>query len=342
MTVLRALVLVAFCLLLAVGHATASLFDEGVAAFDKRDYEAAFRLWLPLAQQGHAGAQFNVAVLYEKGQGVAQDAAEAAKWYRKAAEQGDVQAQYSVGMLYENGTGIARDPDEARKWYRIVMANPATDPDTVKVKQRARTRLAGLTTATETLVPYAGGRYAIARGSDDVCIVALQGAITRPGVDSFDEVIRKSAELGCRNPWLMLESPGGLLFESLDLGLKIRKAGFRTIARSSCASACAILFMAGVERTLVGSTARIGLHQPARGTVCDPTSYTSAARDTAEYLHSVIPAHADEIMALILRTSCKEIDWVSGQRALDLQVATDLEWQGVAMRAPRPVAQPAR
>src|SRR5262249_3190565 len=155
-------------------------------------------------------AQFNVAVLYEKGLGVPRELVEAAKWYRKAAEQGDVQAQYSMGLLSENGTGTPRDPDEARKWYRIVMASPSTDGETLNIKERARVRLAGLTTATEVAVPYAGGRYLIARGSDGICIVALQGTITRPGVDSFDDVIGKSTELGCSNPWLMLESPGGL------------------------------------------------------------------------------------------------------------------------------------
>ena len=326
--------------LLTTATAVASPFQDGLDAFDKGDFQAALQLWLPLAQQGHVAAQLNVAVLYEKGQGVPQDFVEAAKWYRQAAEQGDVQAQYSMGVLSENGTGIAKDPDEARKWYRIVMASPSTDADTLRIKERARTRLAGLTGATEIPVPYAGGRYLIARGSDGVCIVALQGAITEQGVHSFDEVIRKSAELGCNNPWLMLESPGGLAFEGLDLGRKIRRAGFRTIARSACASACALIFMAGIERTLVGSTARIGLHQPARGTTCDPTSYTSLAHDTVDYLHTVIPAHADEIMALVLRTPCNQIDWVYGQRALDLEIATNLEWKGVAVRPPPRPANP--
>ena len=39
------------------------------------------------ASQGNADAQFNLGVMYDIGQGVPQDDAEAAKWYRLAADQ---------------------------------------------------------------------------------------------------------------------------------------------------------------------------------------------------------------------------------------------------------------
>ena len=51
-------------------------------------------------------------------EGVKQDFAEAAKWYRKAAEQGDAAAQYNLGIMYEEGTGVKQDFAEAAKWYR--------------------------------------------------------------------------------------------------------------------------------------------------------------------------------------------------------------------------------
>ena len=41
----------------------------------------------------YARAQFNLGLMYEGGQGVAQDYAEAAKWWRKAAEQDEAAAQ---------------------------------------------------------------------------------------------------------------------------------------------------------------------------------------------------------------------------------------------------------
>ena len=37
-------------------------------------------------------------------------------WYRKAAEQGNPDAQYNVGMMYLRGEGVAGNRQEAIKW----------------------------------------------------------------------------------------------------------------------------------------------------------------------------------------------------------------------------------
>ena len=72
------------------------------------------------AEQGDAQAQFILGVLYDSGEGVAQDHAEAAKWFRLAAEQGLAQAQLSLGFLYYyGGEGVAQDHAEAIKWLRL-------------------------------------------------------------------------------------------------------------------------------------------------------------------------------------------------------------------------------
>jgi hypothetical protein len=65
--------------------------------------------------------------LYEHGQGVTQDEAEAARWYRKAAEQGYSSAQVDLGFLSEAGLGVPRDYAQAAMWYRKAaeQGNPA-------------------------------------------------------------------------------------------------------------------------------------------------------------------------------------------------------------------------
>jgi len=40
-------------------------YEHALAAFDSGDDAAALKLWLPVAEQGHRTAQFNVAVLNE-------------------------------------------------------------------------------------------------------------------------------------------------------------------------------------------------------------------------------------------------------------------------------------
>jgi len=49
----------------------------GLAAASRGDYAQALTIWKPLAEQGDAVAQYNLGVLYERGQGVGADAVEA-------------------------------------------------------------------------------------------------------------------------------------------------------------------------------------------------------------------------------------------------------------------------
>jgi uncharacterized protein len=56
--------------------------------------------------------------MYAKGQGVAQNEAEAAKWYPQAAAQGDASAQYNLGVMFYSGDGVPQNHAEAAKWYQ--------------------------------------------------------------------------------------------------------------------------------------------------------------------------------------------------------------------------------
>ena len=64
-------------------------------------------------------AQYSLGVSYEIGEGVAQDSAEAVKWYRLAAEQGIPEAQCNLGEMYAEGLGVPENLVEAVKWYRL-------------------------------------------------------------------------------------------------------------------------------------------------------------------------------------------------------------------------------
>src|SRR6185437_1406772 len=91
----------ASCLLLIAAYAIADPYEDGIAAYDRADYATSLALWLPLAEQGHRTAAFNVAVLYEKGLGTSHDYREAARWYQQAADEGDLEAAYNVAVFYE-------------------------------------------------------------------------------------------------------------------------------------------------------------------------------------------------------------------------------------------------
>ena len=81
-------------------------FIDAVESLEREDYETAYKLFLPLAEQGDADAQFNLGVMYDEGDGVPQDYKEAFKWYRLAAEQGDAFAQFELGVMYDERLGV--------------------------------------------------------------------------------------------------------------------------------------------------------------------------------------------------------------------------------------------
>ncbi|MCH5319836.1 MAG: sel1 repeat family protein [Paramuribaculum sp.] len=83
-----------------------------------QDYAEAARWFRKAAEQGDETGQCGLGRMYATGQGVAQDYAEAARWYRKSAEQGNAAAQWSLGLLYTYGEGVAQDYAEAARWFR--------------------------------------------------------------------------------------------------------------------------------------------------------------------------------------------------------------------------------
>ena len=74
-------------------------FEHAADAYEREDYKTAYKLFLPLAEQGDAFAQYNLGLMYDQGLGVPQDYKEAVKWYRLAAEQGYADAQTNLDAL---------------------------------------------------------------------------------------------------------------------------------------------------------------------------------------------------------------------------------------------------
>jgi TPR repeat protein len=82
------------------------------------DSAEAAKWYRKAADQGNSDAQNFLGLMHECGSGVPKNSAEAVRWYRKAAEQGDADAQFSLGLMYEDGDGVPKDSAEAVKWYR--------------------------------------------------------------------------------------------------------------------------------------------------------------------------------------------------------------------------------
>ena len=85
------------------GPASAGI-DEGAAAYNQGNYATALREFRPLADQREAIAQYNLGVMYGKGQGVPRDYAEAIKCFREAAEQGKAGSREGSNSYEHNQT----------------------------------------------------------------------------------------------------------------------------------------------------------------------------------------------------------------------------------------------
>jgi TPR repeat protein len=94
-------------------------FEAGLEAYSRGDYTTALREWRPVAERGHADAQYHLGMLYDFRKGVPQDFAMAREWYEKAASQGHAGAQTNLGGLYEFGHGVTRNYVLAYMWYHL-------------------------------------------------------------------------------------------------------------------------------------------------------------------------------------------------------------------------------
>jgi hypothetical protein len=77
----------------------------GHNALNRSDYPEAMRQYLNAAEAGHPVAQYQIGVLYERGQGTARDLNAARAWYVRAAAQGHEDAKRQLERI---GLGLLR------------------------------------------------------------------------------------------------------------------------------------------------------------------------------------------------------------------------------------------
>jgi TPR repeat protein len=78
------------------------------------------------AAQGDAKAQYNLGVMYDKGEGGERNLAKARELYTQAAAQGYAPAQYNLGVMYDTGEGGECNLAKARELYTQAAAQGAS------------------------------------------------------------------------------------------------------------------------------------------------------------------------------------------------------------------------
>jgi hypothetical protein len=73
---------------------------------------------LAKAQKGDADAQYQLALLYERGSSeAAKDSAKAIQWFRILADKGDGRGENGLGIAYLHGYGVAEDDATGFEWF---------------------------------------------------------------------------------------------------------------------------------------------------------------------------------------------------------------------------------
>jgi TPR repeat protein len=103
--------------LILAGSVAAGPLQDAQTAFDAGDYARALALWRPQADMGNPEAQDRVGLSYLSGKGVAENDAEAARWFRMAALKGLADAEFNLAECYATGRGVAQDSTAASALY---------------------------------------------------------------------------------------------------------------------------------------------------------------------------------------------------------------------------------
>ncbi|MPY71184.1 MAG: hypothetical protein GEU92_13975 [Alphaproteobacteria bacterium] len=111
---------------------------EGTAAYERGDFAAAHREFLPAARGGDARAQFSLGLLYLRGQGVERDDVVAMQWLRKAAGQGDGDAQLLLGELHMQDAPALRDLVKSHVWLSLALTELRGPKRAAALELRAR------------------------------------------------------------------------------------------------------------------------------------------------------------------------------------------------------------
>ena len=73
------------------------------------------------AKRGNIQAQFDLAMMYASGDGVAKNERIAFSWFHKAARAGHTEAKYYMRLSFQQGRGVKRELHLARYWFKLAL-----------------------------------------------------------------------------------------------------------------------------------------------------------------------------------------------------------------------------
>lgn len=105
----------------------ALMYDKGNGV--PQNYEKSYEWFLKSANSGLESAQYALGYIYLHGHGRAKNIIEAEEWLLKAALQGHAQSQFNLGLIYDIGEDLQMDSMKAYTWFYISMLNSYYDAE---------------------------------------------------------------------------------------------------------------------------------------------------------------------------------------------------------------------
>jgi len=97
-------------------YEVALMLERGLGCV--QNYSEAAFWYEEAAKRGHAEAFNNLGVLYKEGHGVEQNMARALRCFERASENGLPTGHYNLGLMYDQGLGVTQDHDKALELCR--------------------------------------------------------------------------------------------------------------------------------------------------------------------------------------------------------------------------------
>ncbi|MGL4768030.1 MAG: tetratricopeptide repeat protein [Formosimonas sp.] len=100
----------------AKSYAAPEAVQNAYELYNNKQYVQAYKLWLPQAVKGDATAQYAIGMMLMYGQGMKPRRREALQWFHQAAKQREVEAMRQLLWLYNAGQYVEKDEAQARLW----------------------------------------------------------------------------------------------------------------------------------------------------------------------------------------------------------------------------------
>ena len=172
---------------------------------------------------------------------------------------------------------------------------------------------------------------------DGIFAIVISGEI----VEGDSEKFRREAAKH-ENAVIILESPGGSTIEAISIGEAIRLRGFGTLVlnETECASACGLIWLAGVPRTL-SRTARVGFHATYTDLTGEPLESGVGNALVGRYFTLLnLPTRA---IIFATEASPQRLNWLTSENAsqtgIEVSLIDDWDWED-GETTPAPVSPP--